>query len=318
MLLLVTTLSMIGCSDDDKDNNYYPNPSGTYNGTLIDSKVSNVEWSCAGTERGVTLDSSTPGAFGPCTGSVTFKLGNITLGSSTSTSDKIFTPRDIAGVSRNGTGAANGVALANKIASLLISMDSDGDPKNGITITDAAVKALKNSHTSASNINSLDQNVIDGIIADTITAITTDNQAAGRAMNQVTAKEASDHQDKTAEAIESGDITPPAQIDPTASLKWVDNQSIYNTDDESLDGSDENVVIASEYYFNFATNKAEDKTEVYNQVTQNWEYFDWDDYVLYNGQWVPDNNYAFSVSTDGLIASIITGEYKINAIGSLA
>ena len=322
-LLLTASLTMVGCGSDDNDSSSttptQPTPATSYNGKLVDSAVSNVAWSC-GDNNGVT---TATGAFGVCTEKVTFKLGNITLGSMMPAADfdMIFTPRDLAGVSRSGSGDTDSVALANKIASLLISMDSDGNPDNGITITDDAVKALEDTHSADSDISTLNQTEVDTIIKGTIDTITTKDPAAGNAMDQKTAKEAEDHQTDTAKKIEDEEIAPPAQVDPTASLKWEDNSAIYAMEDDSKDSEDgeheEDINIGGRYPLDFTTMRGYDKPEVYNQTTKSWEDYDWNDYVLENGKWVKDNDNPFTVSEDGLILHQTMGDYKILAIASL-
>ncbi len=114
-----------------------------YNGKLVDAAVAGITWSC-GTKSGLT---NADGLFGACpTGSdVTFSIGNVVLGTVAPTADFIYTPQDIVGVDRNET-TNDDVKI---IAALLLSLDADGDPSNGIQITPAIVTAF-NTVTSPS------------------------------------------------------------------------------------------------------------------------------------------------------------------------
>jgi hypothetical protein len=115
-----------------------------FNGKLVDSGVSGVNWEC-GDKSGITL---ADGNFGVCPAgsTVTFSLGSVVLGSLKQTEDFIFTPQDLAGVSRSDT--SNTAVL--KMASLLQSLDDDGNPSNGINITPAVRSAFAQSTTATS------------------------------------------------------------------------------------------------------------------------------------------------------------------------
>ncbi len=99
-----------------------------YNGKFVDNVVGGVSYVC-GTVSGTT---ASDGTFGTCPADsiATFSIGGLTLGSSAATEDGIFFLTDIVGVARDDI--SNDEVL--KIAVLLQSMDSDGDPTNGITV----------------------------------------------------------------------------------------------------------------------------------------------------------------------------------------
>ena len=133
-----------------------------YNGFLVDSPVSGASWSCGGVS-GIT---GADGGFGTCpVGSeVTFRVGNLVLGVSEPTEDLIFTTQDLVGVARDKTD--NGDAI--KLATLLLSMDFDGDPSNGIQITTGAIAELNKLIPEGKQFSDLVaeevDKVIDGIV----------------------------------------------------------------------------------------------------------------------------------------------------------
>lgn len=108
----------------------------TYLGKFIDGPVSGVTWTC-GTSYGVT---DADGVFGECEvgAIVTFSIGNVLLGAVEQTADNIFTPQDIVGVPRTET---NNAAVQD-MAVLILSLDADGDPDNGVEITPTAIRSL--------------------------------------------------------------------------------------------------------------------------------------------------------------------------------
>jgi uncharacterized coiled-coil protein SlyX len=129
-----------------------------YNGFLVDSPVSGASWSCGGVS-GIT---GADGGFGTCpVGSeVTFRVGNLVLGVSEPTEDLIFTTQDLVGVARDKTD--NGDTI--KLATLLLSMDFDGDPSNGIQITTGAIETLNQSVTEEQNLLDLPTEESDKIV----------------------------------------------------------------------------------------------------------------------------------------------------------
>jgi hypothetical protein len=158
IMALITAGLLIGCGSSGSSSqkvNYY-------NGYLVDSAIAGVSWSCGGVS-GIT---GADGKFGVCPNNVkvTFKVGNLVLGSSEPTGDLIFTTQDLVGASRSETDNQNAIRLATT----LLSMDSDGDPSNGIQITEEAIVELNKLVPEGKQILDLSEEeadkVIDGIV----------------------------------------------------------------------------------------------------------------------------------------------------------
>ena len=127
-LLISSTLAalvLVGCGGGGSS-------SSASTGYLVDSAVANADYDC-------TADGSydkTTGADGSftCTdmSNVRFRVGNLVLGEIHALpSDKHVFPQDLVGVARDtGVNDAKVVAMAQ----LLQSLDSDGNPANGIAI----------------------------------------------------------------------------------------------------------------------------------------------------------------------------------------
>lgn len=131
-LLIIAALSitMIACggSNSDGDNSGGgSNPTTTLTGVFLDSPVINADYKTQ-TQSGVT---NSQGEYQYLAGeTVTFSIGNLEFPSVTATST--VTPLDMA-----GTRIITAEAVVNMIR-LLQSLDKDGNPENGIEITDAA------------------------------------------------------------------------------------------------------------------------------------------------------------------------------------
>ncbi|MBN2896757.1 MAG: hypothetical protein JXK05_12790 [Campylobacterales bacterium] len=185
---------LAGCgSDSDNDTKV------GYKGKFVDSAVAGLSWSCGGVSGTTDAD----GVFGECPAgsSVTFAIGNVTLGTMSPTKDNIFTPQDLVGVPR----ATADSAKANKIASLLLSLDCDGNPDNGVSITPAIVTELNEAVGSSTNIANLSQEQVSGYAQQVIDAAPCIN------MQIVSPEAAASHLVETAADIEDGHIQPPAQ-----------------------------------------------------------------------------------------------------------
>lgn len=132
-LLILPFIAACGSSDDSKTSQ--DTPQTTKTGQFIDSAVANVNYSTA-TQSGKT---NSDGEFEYVEGeTVTFSIGDIDLPSATSKPQ--VTPLDLV---EDGTVDATEVV---NIARFLQTLDSDGDPSNGITIEDAV-------HNAAANIS---------------------------------------------------------------------------------------------------------------------------------------------------------------------
>ena len=127
-LLLLTILVISACGSDSPEDK----PLNNYKvGILIDSPVINIDYSTASQS---TLQTNNKGEFTYLEGeSVTFSIGDLVFPAVVAKS--VITPLDMA----NSINEINDEAV--NILRLLQTLDSDGDPANGIEITDTA-KAL--------------------------------------------------------------------------------------------------------------------------------------------------------------------------------
>jgi hypothetical protein len=102
---------------------------GSETGMLVDSPVGGVSYA---TSSGVTGTTAADGSYKFNPGdTVTFKIGGVTLG--TTNANGIISPMELS--------SGSAVKLQNLLV-LMQSLDSDGDPANGITIPAAAALAL--------------------------------------------------------------------------------------------------------------------------------------------------------------------------------
>ena len=153
--LVLGSVLLTGCIDQGKDSPnqvYIYSDSGTTKttGYLIDSAVQGVNYECdSGQTTGVT---GSDGSFACTAAPVTFKLGGMTIGtiSNYSSGGQVF-PQDLAGVSKSETSNATVI----KIARLLQSLDSDGNPSNGITIDTTKADKLTASNSLDETIEAL-------------------------------------------------------------------------------------------------------------------------------------------------------------------
>ena len=158
-LAAASVMTLTGCGGSSS-NAPVAAPEAFY-GNFIDDAVGGVSFECTGASGLTAAD----GYFGTCAAgsTVTFSIGGLVLGSSTATADSIFFVTDIAGTSRNDIG--NEEVL--KIASLLQSMDTDGDPSNGITVPPEAAAAFS-SDVDIADLTSEEVSVITGAIVVTL------------------------------------------------------------------------------------------------------------------------------------------------------
>lgn len=169
-------------------------PAAGYNGKLIDSPVEGVSYVC-GTKSGTT---AADGSFGVCPAgsTVTFSIGELTLGDSAATGDNIFFITDIVGVARDATD--NEEVL--KIAVLLQSLDRDGDPTNGIDVPAEAAEEVPDG-----TITDLTTQEVEAAASDVVVALV----ATYTEMATVDATEAEANLADSLSDIEDGTITPP-------------------------------------------------------------------------------------------------------------
>ena len=196
-LAAVSVLGLTGCGGSNSTT-----AAVAFNGKFIDSAVGGVAFNCPGAAGLTAAD----GTFGTCNAgsTVTFSIGGLVLGSSSVTGDGIFFVTDIAGTNRSDTG--NEEVL--KIASLLQSIDADGNPDNGITIPPEAAVELGKTTANLADYSSADASALTGALVVTL-------KAQGIPVVYVSPAQAQANLDDTLENIENGSITPPTP--PTGS-----------------------------------------------------------------------------------------------------
>lgn len=137
-------------------------------GVFIDSAVAGLTY-VSGTTTGTT-DST--GRFEYQTGeTVTFSIGGVTLG--TVNPKGVITPVDLVPGATDETNAT-----VTNIARFLQTIDDDGDPSNGITISAAAAAAAAGSNVNFSQTTAAFEG--DGDVTAAVTAITTATAAGVR------------------------------------------------------------------------------------------------------------------------------------------
>jgi len=155
-LAAASVLTLTGCGGGGSSTP--PAAAAAFNGKFIDDAVGGVSFSCAGASGLTAAD----GSFGTCNAgsTVTFSIGGLVLGSSSATGDGIFFVTDIVGTTRGDID--NEEVL--KIASLLQSIDTDGDPSNGINVPPEAAKALGNDAVNMSDLSGDQASAITGAL----------------------------------------------------------------------------------------------------------------------------------------------------------
>ena len=123
IIYLIASMFIVfsGCggSSSDSDNPSQENKKSVITGVFVDSAVSGLDYNCSTGTNGVT---NTKGEFTcPIGDSVSFSIGGITLGSTLAA--QTITPYSLF---RDDDAALN-------LAQFLQTLDSDGDPNNGIT-----------------------------------------------------------------------------------------------------------------------------------------------------------------------------------------
>lgn len=175
-----------------------------WNGAFVDTGVQGIGWKC-GTVSGLTL---VDGLFGTCPAgsSVTFSIGSIELGSIDETDDHIFTPQDLVGASRTVTeNTQDQNDQVNAIAAILLTLDNDGDPSNGIMVEPTAATAFETATTS--NGGTIAPTNVESITAGIVATVTT--------LTAVTTTAAATHLVATGIEIANGTIASPDQNELT-------------------------------------------------------------------------------------------------------
>ena len=172
-------------------------------GKLVDTNISGVDWSCGGVSGTTGAD----GIFGACPNgtTATFKLGSVLLGeiAEPSNADYVITPQDLVGVAETDLSDPRVLALA----SLFLTLDSDGDSSNGITIGASGISAVEQAvsgNNIVGSITSLAPDVITGSIVPDIVANATGLRAVSTEVAQA-------HLTGVLEQIRSGAISSPPQ-----------------------------------------------------------------------------------------------------------
>ncbi len=137
--LLLATLTLAGCGGGNTTSN-------TSTGYFVDSPVINADYDCIA-DNNYNKTTGADGSFNCIDMSnVRFRIGNLTLGEiHTLPSDTYVFPQDLIGVARD-TGINNAKVIA--MAQLLQSLDSDGNPENGITIAKETKIAIAETKTT--------------------------------------------------------------------------------------------------------------------------------------------------------------------------
>ena len=154
---LLTATLFVGCGSSDNSTS-----STTNTGHLVDSAVANVDYTCGN----ITGTTGTNGEFEYNTGDeCTFSVGKVVIGKAKPEAGVkgagFVTPLDLAGVT-DATDITNPKVV--EISQLLIGLDSDGDPTNGITINESIKSDLAKLDTTVEL--SADDVTIDTIISD--------------------------------------------------------------------------------------------------------------------------------------------------------
>ena len=134
--MLAFSFSLTGCQSTNSDvtevvTSSNTTTTATYTGIFVDSQVAGLTYIC-GTNTGTT---DIQGKFYGCATNVpvTFKLGNLVLGTADYVQGGVFTPRILA-EAIYGKDTADANATTNNIASIILSLDNDGNASNGITL----------------------------------------------------------------------------------------------------------------------------------------------------------------------------------------
>ncbi|WP_051559781.1 hypothetical protein [Marinobacterium jannaschii] len=138
--LLVTPLILAGCNGSSNESGDTPAPLQT--GVFLDSPVKNIGYSTETITGGITNEN---GEFQYRSGeTITFAIGSLKFPAVAA--QNTVTPLDL------GITTTNPIQVTSNILRLLQTLDKDGDPSNGITLTeDAKVNAAPAAFDLASN-----------------------------------------------------------------------------------------------------------------------------------------------------------------------
>ncbi len=131
----IAALVLVGCGGGGGSST-----ASSTTGYLVDSTVANADYDCTA-DGNYNKTTGADGSF-TCTdmSQVRFRIGKLVLGEIHSLpSDKYVFPQDLVGVARD-SGVNNAKVIA--MSQLLQSLDSDGNPENGITIAQEEKAAI--------------------------------------------------------------------------------------------------------------------------------------------------------------------------------
>ena len=215
-LALVSTF-MVGCSDDDDNNDPIVKPTEFNGKYALNRSVQGVDYTCD-TKTGTT---DADGVFGPCPigKPVTFSIDGVLLGSTVQNTSGIYTSKDLTVADSVST-----EPLGAKIGSTLMTLDRDANNSNGIEVSDGAAAEFAKAMTPvAASIGraetgpSLDETNQADLETRSLgaaqTAAAADPQATPPT-HAATAADADKAQTATDEAVAAGEITPPVQPTP--------------------------------------------------------------------------------------------------------
>ena len=136
---IATSLVLVGCGSGGGDSTIItpPTTSTEVTGQLVDSYLQNVDYKCANENTIHVTDEN--GTFKCSSLPVTFSLGGLKLGElSVMTPDSQIFPQDLVGVARD---TYNDAVVA--MARFMQSCDEDGNPSNGIKVSQELKDRLK-------------------------------------------------------------------------------------------------------------------------------------------------------------------------------
>ena len=134
---MLAVVVLAGCGDGDGPERVPGTPQPSLTGVLVDSPVAGVAWSTSGGGSGLTTDDGEFSYVQPESGTfietVTFSIGDIVLGT-------VPGAAFVTAVELTSSFAPTDRAATNMLV-FIQSIDSDGDPTNGITISEATREA---------------------------------------------------------------------------------------------------------------------------------------------------------------------------------
>ena len=140
LIIAMSALALAACNDDNDNQDNTAPVAQVQTAYFIDSAVSGLSYSSS-SQQGVT---GSDGKFNYKAGeTVTFKLGDITLGTAKPTSDKLLLKTLNNGTTEQGNLSNSSINRAV----LLQTLDQDADSSNGIQLASTTLAQLKNTGT---------------------------------------------------------------------------------------------------------------------------------------------------------------------------